>query len=58
MIDCEECSIHAAFEFKGLHDHINSGLKKIPHDVENYSKWVKEVNDVYDNCVKDGRCKI
>jgi hypothetical protein len=58
MIDCEECADHAKFEFKGLHDHVNAGLKKPIHDMTTYAKWVKEVNDTFDLCVKEGRCKI
>ena len=57
MIECEECSNHADFEFKGLHDHINAGLGKEPHDKKLYKKWVNEVNDVFEACVLDGRCK-
>lgn len=55
-IDCEECSDHADFEFKGLHDHVNAGLQKKPHDVHHYQKWVKEVNDTFQECLADGRC--
>lgn len=55
-IECAECSSHADFNLKGLHDHVNSGLLKKPFNPQLYSNWVKEVNDVYDQCVKDGRC--
>lgn len=57
MIDCEECSDHAAFNFKGLHDHINLGLSKKPHDIETYEKWYKEVKDTHDKCIKMGYCE-
>lgn len=55
-IDCEECSEHATFEFKGLHDHINLGLGKKPFDKTNYHKWVHEIVEVHRTCTKDGRC--
>ena len=56
MIDCDECKSHAEFEFKGLHDHMNAGLKKKPFDKKLYSNWVKEVNDTFEACKIDGRC--
>lgn len=46
-IECAECSDHADYELKGLHDHINVGLNKEPFDPVLYEKWVKEVNAVY-----------
>ena len=55
-IDCESCSEHADKLFKGLHDHVNSGLGKEPHDKSNYKKFVDEVNCSYESCVKKGFC--
>ncbi len=56
MIECDECKSHYEFDMKGFHDHVNAGLKKIPQDKKLYKKWVKEVNDVHNQCKKDGRC--
>ena len=46
-IECGECSSHADFELKGLHDHINAGLNKDVFDPAVYEKWALEVIAVY-----------
>ena len=56
MIECDECKSHAEFEFKGLHDHMNLGLKKHAQDKKLYNNWFKEIKDVHEQCKKDGRC--
>ena len=55
-IECQNCADHADFEFIGLHDHVNLGLKKEAFDKKTYHAWVKEVNEVHAACKKDGRC--
>ena len=56
-IDCEECSGHADSLFKGLHDAVNLGLGKKPHDSKNFSKFAKEIACAYDRCKSDGLCQ-
>lgn len=56
QIECEECADHADFNLKGLHDAVNVGLGKKPHDNSKYKRWVDEINCNFNKCVKDGRC--
>ena len=56
QIDCDECASHADMLFKGIHDHVNSGLGKHPFDKQNYKKFYDEVKCGYETCVKEGRC--
>ena len=55
-IDCAECSDHADFEFRGLHDHVNLGLGKQAYDKQTYNEWVNEVQCTFNRCKKEGRC--
>jgi len=55
-IDCQECSAHSDSLFKGLHDHVNVNLGKVPFNKPNYKKFVQEVQCGYNTCVKEGRC--
>ena len=55
-IECQNCSDHADLEFKGLHDHVNLGLRKEAFDKNTYNEWYEEVKAVHDACKKDGRC--
>jgi len=56
-VDCEECNLHGHDEVNGLRDHVGVGIGKKPHNLELYKRWVKEVNCVWDKCIKNGICK-
>ena len=55
-IPCESCREHAKPVMSGVHDFVNVGLGQKPHDDKNFKKFVNEINCVYDECVKSGRC--
>lgn len=58
-IPCETCREHAVPLGEGLHDHVNVGLGKEPHDERTYLNFVDEVVQVHNEyCSQTGRCKI
>ena len=57
-VDCEECNAHGHESINGLRDHIKAGIGKNPFSINNYKKFVNEVNCVYNKCVSEGRCGI
>lgn len=55
-IECEECRVHGKQLMSGVHDLVNVGLGKNPHDAGNFKKFADEVKCALDRCTKDGRC--
>ena len=55
-IDCDECKRHGHESINGLQDHVKAGIGGKPFNMNNYHKFVDEVNCVYSKCKADGRC--
>jgi hypothetical protein len=55
-IDCESCADHADSLFSGLHDAVNLGLGKKPHNPKNFSKFAAEIECAYNRCKAEGFC--
>jgi transcriptional antiterminator len=46
---CFNCGSHADILFKGLHDHVNSGLGKDIQFPKLYNSFVKEIKATHEN---------
>lgn len=58
-IPCDTCREHAVPLMEGVHDHVNVGLGKQPHDERNYQNFVDEVLKVSNEyCEQTGKCRI
>lgn len=59
-IPCETCKDDGKKRMSGLHDIVNLGIgeTKKPFNNDNLKKFVKEVNCVWNECVKNGNCRI